>query len=97
MYKGPLREEGDYVTHRTTIYKQYAVKYCPGLNVISSTHGQVQAMVPGTVMITTEKTNFDFDKKWVFRVPNAEGVKYMDYIHVIPEPQHNRFKLVDTV
>jgi len=86
------------VTNGTTLAHQYNLRWCPGLNVGLGKRGQLYAKVPGRVVVTCEKTEFDPENNWVKKwYPNRVGVMYKKYFNVIPDPQHNNFKLVDKI
>lgn len=57
------------------------------------------ALEAGRVMVTCEKVDLNWEHSWVMR--NYEGrtgqAFYKKYYNVIPEPQHNRFKLIDKI
>lgn len=50
-------------------------------------------------MVTCEKVDLNWEHSWVMR--NYEGrtgqTFYKKYFNVIPEPQHTRFKLIDSM
>lgn len=50
-------------------------------------------------MITCEKIDPDFSHFWVRKTYSGREnqVIYKKHFNVIPEPQHNRFKLMDTL
>lgn len=56
-------------------------------------------MVPGKVVVTCEKANPNWDHTWIQRnYGEKQGqMFYKKFFNVIPEPQHNRFKLVDKI
>lgn len=57
------------------------------------------AIHPGTVMVTCEKINPDWTHSWIKKSYSGreEQTILKKYFNVIPKPQHNRFKLLDTV
>ena len=71
----------------------------PGLNVGFGKNGTLFAMEPGTVKITSEKCELNPEHTWVQRLYGGQDITYLykKYVHVLAEPQHNRFKLVDSV
>lgn len=62
-------------------------------------NGTLFAMVPGKVLITTEKVDLNWDHTWVERCHGHRKHTefYKKYFHVIPEPQHQNFKLIDQI
>lgn len=97
-HHGWKRQHGSLVTFGTTLAFQYNLRFCPGLNVGLGKRGQLYAKVPGKVVVTCEKTNFNPDHAWVKKwYPNRQGVMYKKYFNVLPEPEHQRFKLIDQV
>lgn len=64
-------------------------------------NGTLFAIVPGKVVVTCEKANPDWDHGWIKKcyegVRNKEDIFYKKYFNIVPKPQHQRFKLVDTI
>lgn len=62
-------------------------------------NGTLFAMIPGKVMVTCEETDPDWSHTWVQRCHgNRMGIKfYKKYFNVIPDKQHQNFKLIDEV
>lgn len=56
-------------------------------------------MEPGKVVITCEKVDLKWDHTWIQRCYGGrEGqVIYKKHFHVLPEKQHNTFKLIDRI
>ena len=56
-------------------------------------------MQRGRVVVTCEKMDPAWDHTWIQK--NYEGregqVIYKKYFNIIPEPEHNRFKLIDKI
>ncbi|KOB65832.1 Ribosomal protein L27 [Operophtera brumata] len=80
------------VTQRTT-------RFHPGLNVGFGGNGTLFAMEPGKVVVTCEKFDPNWDHTWVQRLyaGRTQQTILKKYFNVIPEPQHQRFRLVDEV
>jgi large subunit ribosomal protein L27 len=56
------------------------------------------ALCDGTVKVTCEAFDPNFDHPLVVEhYSQRKGTMYKKYFHVIPDPQHNRFKLIDVV
>lgn len=60
-------------------------------------NGTLFALEAGKVMVTCEKIDPNLDHTWVARAYGGRNLEniYKKYFHVIPEPQHYRFKLVE--
>lgn len=56
-------------------------------------------MEAGKVVVTCEKFDPFWEHTWVQRIYSGreDQTIYKKYFNVIPEPQHNRFKLIDEV
>lgn len=63
-------------------------------------NGNIFAIKPGKVVMSSEQAKPNWDHTWIQRLmprrPDNVPI-YKKYINVIPEQQHNRFKLVETV
>lgn len=59
----------------------------------------LQAKETGTVMISYEKTDFNFEDEFVRQnyAGREDDVIYQRYMNIVPKPQHLRFKRVDQV
>lgn len=66
-----------------------------------SLRNTIKAKVSGRVIITTERTDLNFEHDRIRLLPMTEEAKreaqYRHYVHVIPDKQHQYFKLVDQV
>jgi large subunit ribosomal protein L27 len=75
------------------------LRFHPGLNVGFGRNGTLFAYEAGRVMVTCEKVDLNWEHTWVMR--HYEGrtgqTFYKKYFNVIPEPQHTRFKLIDSI
>ena len=62
-------------------------------------NGTLFALEAGKVIVTCEKMNLNWDHTWIIRTYGGRigDTIYKKYFNVIPEPQHNRFKLVEEV
>lgn len=56
-------------------------------------------MEPGKVVVTCEKIDPNWEHTWVqrFYAGRESQTIYKKFFNVIPLPQHNRFKLIDTI
>lgn len=78
---------------------QLTTRFHPGLNVGLGRNGTLFAMEAGKVVVTCEKFDPFWEHTWVQRIYSGreDQTIYKKYFNVIPEPQHNRFKLIDEV
>ncbi|XP_066599824.1 large ribosomal subunit protein bL27m [Prorops nasuta] len=92
-------QDGHVVTKSTMLATQLTPRYHPGLHVGFGRNATLYALESGRVMITCEQIDPRWDFYWVKRAyEGREGqVIYKKYVNVIPEPQHNQFKLIDLV
>lgn len=62
-------------------------------------NGTLFAMEAGKVVVTCEKMDPYWDHTWIQRIyGHRKGQSmYKKYFNIIPTPQHNRFKLVETI
>lgn len=62
-------------------------------------NGTIYALEPGTVKITREIADLDWNNVWVQKHYSGreDQVIYKTYFHILPKPQHNRFKLIDEI
>ena len=60
------------------------------------------ALEHGTVIVTTEKCNPDWENQFIERFygeykDNPEVPIYKTYFHIVPDPMPQNFKLVDEI
>ncbi|GFQ81667.1 uncharacterized protein TNCT_676371 [Trichonephila clavata] len=96
---GLKRLDGQYVRRGEELLQQFYLNFHPGLNVDIDGKNTLVAMREGQVMITCEKLN---PKKGHYKVDKyysniSAPVVYKRFIHVIPFPQGQKFKLVELV
>ncbi|XP_032676323.1 39S ribosomal protein L27, mitochondrial [Odontomachus brunneus] len=98
-HRGWKVQDGHNVHAGHILATQLKARFHPGLNVGFGRNGTLFAMEAGKVMITCEKINPDFRHFWVRKAYSGREnqVIYKKYFNVIPEPQHNRFKLMSTL
>ncbi|XP_059471300.1 large ribosomal subunit protein bL27 [Neocloeon triangulifer] len=98
-FRGLKKNEGVYVTAGTKVVTQRKLNYHPGLNVGLGKDGTLFAIEDGIVKITSEKCDLNMDHSWVQRIYGGKDITYLykKYVHVLNQPQHNRFKLIDTI
>ncbi|KAK0182669.1 hypothetical protein PV327_000782 [Microctonus hyperodae] len=78
---------------------QNTLRWHPGLHVGMGRNGTLYAMEAGKVIVTCEKVDLDWEHSWVKRnYSGREGLTiYKKHYNVIPEKQHDCFKLIDAV
>ncbi|XP_044732665.1 50S ribosomal protein L27 [Chrysoperla carnea] len=98
-HRGWKRQDGHWVEAGTILATQLNLRFHPGLNVGFGKNGTLFAMVPGRVMVTCEKTDLNWDHTWVQRCYAGRENQpiYKKYFNVIPEAQHQNFKLIDQI
>ncbi|CAG9805058.1 unnamed protein product [Chironomus riparius] len=96
-HRGWKRQDGSTVTYGTILATQTKPRFFPGLNVGFGRNGTIFAMTNGKVYVTCEKVDLNFDHGWIQRFFSGRSghTIYKKYFNVIPEKQHNRFRLVD--
>ncbi|KAJ1521972.1 hypothetical protein ONE63_002301 [Megalurothrips usitatus] len=99
-YRGLKKNDGEYVTAGTPLATQLTLRFFPGLNAGFGKNGTIFAIKPGKVVLSTEIAKPNWEHTWIQRLlprrPDDVPI-YKKYINVIPEQQHTRFKLVETV
>ncbi|XP_055945218.1 39S ribosomal protein L27, mitochondrial-like [Argiope bruennichi] len=96
---GLKRVDGEFVRRGERLLDQFYLNFHPGLNVNIIEKNTLVAMREGRVMITCEKIN---PKRGNYVVDKYYGkmsapVVYKRFIHVIPFPQSQKFKLVELI
>ena len=98
-HRGWKVKDGGFAVAGKILVLQRTLRFHPGLNVGFGRNGTLFALEAGRVMVTCEKVDLNLEHPWV--VKNYEGrtgqTFYKKYYNVIPEPQHNRFKLIDKI
>lgn len=95
------KQEHDIVEKGTILFisRVQRLDYHPGLNVGFGARGTLFAMEKGRVKITVEKCNLNWKHTWV--QANYKGQEaltiYKKHIHVLPDEQHTRFKMIGEV
>ncbi|XP_026274508.1 39S ribosomal protein L27, mitochondrial [Frankliniella occidentalis] len=99
-YRGLKRKDGDVVTAGTILATQITLRFFPGLNVGFGKNGSIFAIKAGKVVMSSELAQPNWDHTWIQRLmprrPDNIPI-YKKYINIIPEPQHNRFKLLEAL
>ncbi|XP_076302816.1 mitochondrial ribosomal protein L27 [Lasioglossum baleicum] len=98
-HRGWRVQDGHYVQESTILATQLKLRFHPGLYVGFGRNGTLYALEKGKVVVTCEKINPNMSRSWVkLNYSNRENsVIYKKFFNVIPEPQHNKFILVDTL
>ncbi|CAD6231762.1 GSCOCG00001573001-RA-CDS [Cotesia congregata] len=98
-HRGWKCQDGEVVTGGTLLATQLIPRWHPGLNVGFGKNGTLFAIVPGKVVVTCEKCDLNWNHTWVQRhYSDRKGeVIYKKHFNIIPEKQHDRFKLVDAI
>jgi large subunit ribosomal protein L27 len=75
---------------------QRTTRFHPGLHVGFGKNGTLFAMEHGRVYVTCEEADPNWDHTWIQRnYAGRENQKfYKKFFNVLPEPQHQRFKLI---
>lgn len=98
-HRGWRVQDGEVVKRSTILATQLKPRFHPGLFVGMGRDGTLYALEEGKVMVTCEKINPNYNRKWASL--NYKGRKwtniYKKYFNVVPEPQHTRFIVVDKI
>lgn len=95
--------DGQRVPTGTVLVNQMRPVIFPGWNVRFGWTNRLHATVDGRVIITTELADLDWDEYKVEKhvARGSQHLKkekiYRNYIHVIPDIQHQYFKLVERI
>ncbi|KAF7991574.1 hypothetical protein HCN44_008945 [Aphidius gifuensis] len=98
-HRGVRVQDGHYVQAGTILATQMTTRFHPGLHAGFGKNGTIFAIEAGRVAITCEVIDPNWEHTWIQRCYSGrEGDKiYKKHFNVIPEKQHGRFKLVDTI
>ncbi|XP_049865427.1 50S ribosomal protein L27 [Pectinophora gossypiella] len=98
-HRGWKVQDGHNVQAGKMLATQNSTRFHPGLNVGFGRNGTLFAMEAGKVVVTCEKFDPYYGHPWVQRFYGGrEGqIIYKKYYNVIPEPQHQRFKLIEEI
>ncbi|CAH1794330.1 unnamed protein product [Owenia fusiformis] len=84
--------DGEFAQQGNILCTQLGLKYYPGENVGCAKNATLIALVPGTVKLSTEFVN-PYPESPLYQ-PVKDGVIIKKtFVHVLPDPQHQRFKL----
>jgi large subunit ribosomal protein L27 len=92
-------QDGHFVQAGTILVKQRTLRFHPGLNVGLGRDATLFAIEAGKVMVTCEKVDLNWDHSWVKRCYEGRSSQqlYKKYFNIVPEPQHNCFRLIDRI
>lgn len=92
-------QDGHYVQDSTMLVKQLTPRFHPGLYVGMGRNGTLYALERGKVVVTCEKINPNMEIGWckVHYGGREKSVIYKKHFNVIPDPQDNKFVLIDRV
>ncbi|XP_021963241.1 39S ribosomal protein L27, mitochondrial [Folsomia candida] len=82
------------------VHKQTRLWFHPGLNVRLAGRLNLVALKTGTVSFTVETPDLNWKHRQVEKFYGARSRTapfFKKYVHVIPDKQHNQFRLVDMV
>ncbi|XP_067950537.1 large ribosomal subunit protein bL27-like [Watersipora subatra] len=94
--RGILVADGQNVQRGVTLCTQLQLRYYPGENVTLGDRCTLTSVVDGKVMITRETLNPYADSPIYPGVLKGEVIERI-FLHVIPHPQANKFKLVSLI
>ena len=93
--------DGQRVPQGTLLHNQRKLEVMPGWNVTYAGQNRLMAAATGRVMMTTELCDPDVSKPNVaLTVPNnlkPDQKIFRQYLHIIPDRQHQIFKLVEQI
>ncbi|XP_065212570.1 large ribosomal subunit protein bL27 [Planococcus citri] len=96
--RGIKRNHNANVLHGQLLVTQRLLKFHPGMNVTMDENLGLRAMVSGTVKVSCEKFDPDFDNPTVVRFyQDREGAIYKKYFNVVPYPLQGKFRLKTVV
>ncbi|XP_065356852.1 large ribosomal subunit protein bL27m [Calliphora vicina] len=98
-HRGWRVQDGHYVSQGTLLATQLTTRFHPGLNVGFGRNGTLFAMEHGKVYVTCEPLDPNWDHTWVQRhYAGREGQPiHKKFFNVVPDQQHQRFRLVDEI
>ncbi|KDR17653.1 hypothetical protein L798_08360, partial [Zootermopsis nevadensis] len=98
-HRGWRVQDGSFVQAGTILATQRTLRFHPGLNVGFGRDGTLFAIESGKVMVTCEKVDLNWEHVWVKKHYEGRNSQtfYKKYFNVIQEPQHTRFKLIDSI
>jgi len=96
QYRQIRIHDGGHIKIYDILATQRKLNWLPGLNVGIAGRHTLVALKEGTVIFTCEKPDLDMEKFYNQKYyTGREGQTfYKKYAHVIPTPQHKKFKLI---
>ncbi|CAL7934026.1 unnamed protein product [Xylocopa violacea] len=96
-HRGWRVQDGHYVQERTILATQLRPRFHPGLYVGFGKNGTLYALEKGKVVVTCEKINPNLERTWsrLNYADRVNSVIYKKHFNIIPEPQHDKFVLID--
>ncbi|KAG5867623.1 hypothetical protein JTB14_037629 [Gonioctena quinquepunctata] len=96
-HRGWKVQDGHLVDAGHILVLQRNLRFHPGLNVGLGRNGTLFAIIPGKVSVTCERADPDWSHTWVQRCHGhrKDSNFFKKYFNVLPETQHQNFKLVD--
>ncbi|KAJ6600717.1 39S ribosomal protein L27, mitochondrial [Pseudolycoriella hygida] len=96
-HRGWRVQDSHFVSAGTILATQLKPRFHPGLNVGMGRNGTLFAMEHGRVYVTCEKLEPYWDHSWVKRnyAGRVDQQIFKKFFNVVPEEQHQRFKLID--
>ncbi|KAK9301563.1 hypothetical protein QLX08_006117 [Tetragonisca angustula] len=98
-HRGWRVQDGAFVGESTILATQLTARFHPGLYVGFGKNGTLYALEKGKVIITCEKIDPNLDHSWArtYYAGRENSVMYKKHFNVIPEPQDNKFVLIDAI
>ncbi|XP_014468875.1 PREDICTED: 39S ribosomal protein L27, mitochondrial [Dinoponera quadriceps] len=98
-HRGWKVQDGHFVNAGHKLVLQLTCRFHPGLHVGFGSDRTLYALESGKVMVTCEKINPNLGNYWVRKsyAGRENSVIYKKHFNIIPEPQHNRFMLINTI
>ncbi|XP_015833424.2 beta-parvin isoform X2 [Tribolium castaneum] len=98
-HRGWKVQDGHRVEAGSILATQRNLRFHPGLNVGFGRNGTLFAIVPGRVVVTCEKVDLNWTHTWVQRCHGLRQDKefYKKYFNILPDKQHQNFKLIDQI
>ncbi|XP_064617833.1 large ribosomal subunit protein bL27-like [Liolophura sinensis] len=94
--RGWKRQDGQFVHAGEILVRQLGLRYYPGQYVRAGFDNTLTALEDGQVIVTCEKLSPYPDSP--LYEPVSQGLTvYKKFFHVLPVPQHGKFKLVSQV
>ncbi|XP_033329782.2 mitochondrial ribosomal protein L27 [Megalopta genalis] len=98
-HRGWKVQDGWSVQKGQLLATQLRPRFHPGLYVGMGRNGTLYALEPGKVMVTCEKINPNNTHSWALMnyAGREESVIYKKHFNVIPQKQHDKFVVIETV